>query len=191
MRTGPIMMTVLLAAGCGGTIASGVEPGEDAAPEPQVDAVEEVVEDPASDPLEDAAPDGPDDAGDCTELVWYQDVDHDGFGTNETTHTGCEPPPGYVDVGGDCDDDDWDAYPGQPAFFTEPCGEGSFDYNCDGYEEAQSYDLHTCSIFNCIEGEGWNEPAAPACGESGAWVRCSQWGPVCNYEPSRRTQACR
>ncbi len=191
MRTVSLAMAVLLAAGCGGTIASGAEPGEDAAQEPLDDAVEEAADDPEPDPLDDPEPDGTEDAGDCTSLVWYQDVDHDGFGTNEMTHEGCEPPPGYVDVGGDCDDDDWDVYPGQPDYFTEPYGGGSYDYNCDGYEEAQSYDLHTCSIFNCIEGEGWNEPAAPACGESGAWVRCSVWGPVCNYEPSRRTQACR
>lgn len=189
MRSGfPLVQLALIVAGCGGAITSGAEPGEDAVTEPRVDAVEEALEDPVEDPEEEASPDA---TGDCTELVWYQDVDHDGFGTNEMTHTGCEPHPGYVGVGGDCDDDDWDVYPGQTAYFTEPYGEGSFDYNCDGYEEARSYDLHSCSLFDCIEGEGWNEPAAPGCGEDGAWVRCQQWGPVCNYEPSRRTQACR
>lgn len=180
------MLLMAVLAGCGGAIASGNEPGEDVATEP--DGVEE---DPVPDVLPDEEPDVTETTGDCTELVWYQDADLDGFGGSEMTHVGCEPLPGYVDVGGDCHDGNYDVHPGQGSYFTEPYGEGSFDYNCDGLDEAESYDLHHCSIFDCAEGEGWNEAAAPDCGQSGAWVRCEQWGPVCNYNPSRRVQACR
>ncbi len=38
--------------------------------------------------------------------VWYFDQDHDGFGTENDTFTGCSPPPDYVQVPGDCDDTD-------------------------------------------------------------------------------------
>jgi hypothetical protein len=41
-----------------------------------------------------------------TTVVWYQDLDSDGFGDDLVTFTGCEPPPYYVATGGDCDDGD-------------------------------------------------------------------------------------
>lgn len=180
-------LSVLLVAGCGGTISTSadtaVETVEDVAADPEADE--------AGEPEEDVEPDAPDTVDDCTELVWYLDADHDGFGTNETTHTGCEPPAGYVEVGGDCDDGNSIVHPGQYAYFTEPYGAGSFDYNCDGIEEAESLVVHHCGPLNCIDGRGWNEDFPPACGERGAWVSCEHWGPVCNYNPSWPTQGCR
>jgi hypothetical protein len=38
--------------------------------------------------------------------VNYRDADNDGYGTDADTVFGCSPPPGYVQVSGDCDDTD-------------------------------------------------------------------------------------
>ena len=159
----------------------------------------------AGDTEGDTSPDGaadttvdPDDtAGDtaaegdgCVEQTWYQDVDHDGFGDPATTAFGCEPPPGYAAVGGDCNDVDPIVSPGQFEWFTDPTTAGGFDYNCDGIEEQRYLAIHHCSMFDCVDGEGWNEDAAPACGERGSWVSCSHVGMACVYNPSTRTQEC-
>ena len=69
--------------------------------------------------------DGVVDEGVATNI--YLDEDGDGFGDDATVKGGCEPPEGYITVGGDCDDADAAFYPGAP----EPCTE-AVDYNCDG-----------------------------------------------------------
>lgn len=44
---------------------------------------------------------------DCdTRLPFYQDADGDGFGADSPVYLGCEAPSGWVEQGGDCDDDD-------------------------------------------------------------------------------------
>jgi hypothetical protein len=77
---------------------------------------------------------------DCASLncVTYY-VDHDGDGYGETTKTiqfceeqGAAPPLGYVSQGGDCCDNDANAYPGETKYFVSPDACGSYDYNCDG-----------------------------------------------------------
>jgi hypothetical protein len=69
---------------------------------------------------------------DCNDAIddgasetWYADNDEDGYGTDDTTYEGCDPPAGYVDTGGDCDDDDLFLSPGEP----EICD--GIDNNCD------------------------------------------------------------
>jgi hypothetical protein len=59
--------------------------------------------------------------------VWFADVDGDGFGDDADTLLACEQPVGYVAIGGDCDDNDGDVYPGA----TEICYDGILQ-NCDG-----------------------------------------------------------
>lgn len=56
----------------------------------------------------------------------YPDADDDGFGDEAASVPSCEVPEGYVEVGGDCDDDDPESYPGAP----ERCG-GTVDLDCD------------------------------------------------------------
>jgi hypothetical protein len=39
-------------------------------------------------------------------LPWYGDRDQDGFGSDNDVVTACDPPAGYVELGGDCNDND-------------------------------------------------------------------------------------
>ena len=59
--------------------------------------------------------------------TWYQDLDQDGYGDDETAEVACEAPTGFVDQGGDCDDKQALFYPGAEETCTD-----DFDYNCDG-----------------------------------------------------------
>lgn len=60
-------------------------------------------------------------------LIWYPDLDGDGFGIEGGTIESCEQPFGYSSISGDCDDTDANTYPGAP----ENCSD-SKDNNCDG-----------------------------------------------------------
>ncbi len=44
--------------------------------------------------------------------TWYQDADEDGYGDAEISATACSQPSGYVEEGGDCNDEDPDIHPG-------------------------------------------------------------------------------
>ena len=57
---------------------------------------------------------------------WYRDVDGDGFGSSSVTVTCLQPPSGFVDKTGDCNDSDPTIYPGA----VEQCN--SKDDDCDG-----------------------------------------------------------
>ncbi|MCB9780568.1 MAG: putative metal-binding motif-containing protein [Alphaproteobacteria bacterium] len=84
--------------------------------------------------------------------TWYQDSDGDGYGGDNTT-TACEPPEGYVEDGGDCDDGDAAYNPGAD---EDDCTDPN-DYNCDGsvgYADA--------------DGDGW--AACEECDDSEAAV---------------------
>ncbi len=58
--------------------------------------------------------------------TWYPDDDGDGFGRDADAFDACLATLGSVNIGGDCDDIDPDAFPGAPDF-----ADGS-DNNCDG-----------------------------------------------------------
>ena len=59
-------------------------------------------------------------------VVWYVDMDGDGFGSDSTTVTACAMPLGYADNADDCHDGSMLAYPGG----TEVCD--GIDNDCDG-----------------------------------------------------------
>lgn len=59
-------------------------------------------------------------------VINYLDGDGDGFGSNNNTVSGCNPPSGYVSVGGDCNDLNNAVYPGA----TDICD--GLDNDCDG-----------------------------------------------------------
>jgi len=61
------------------------------------------------------------------DVIFYQDIDGDGFGNDSVTTLTCLQPNGFVTVGGDCDDTNNTVYPGA----AEICYDG-LDNNCDG-----------------------------------------------------------
>lgn len=69
-----------------------------------------------------------DDAIDAT--TWYQDLDEDGYGSDSAQREACAAPPGFVEVGGDCDDQDSARHPG----VDEICND--VDDDCDGTIDA-------------------------------------------------------
>lgn len=58
--------------------------------------------------------------------TFFYDGDEDGYGDDTETTTSCTAPVGYVEVGGDCNDDDADVNPGE----SELCN--GLDDNCNG-----------------------------------------------------------
>lgn len=66
-----------------------------------------------------------DEASDLVDADWYPDSDDDGFGGGDAVVT-CEPAGGMVQLSGDCDDIDPEAFPGAP----ERCN--AADDDCDG-----------------------------------------------------------
>jgi hypothetical protein len=76
----------------------------------------------------------------CTPQTYYRDHDGDGYGVDDVTWIRCagDPPPGYAEVGGDCDDNDASVHPGA----TEYCN--GRDDNCNGEidEDAQLLPLY-------------------------------------------------
>lgn len=79
----------------------------------------------------------------CDLETYYYDADNDGYGSRELL--ACEPPPGYVLQGGDCQDDDPAINPGA----EELC---SFaDEDCDGEPMAPS------TYFRDVDGDGYGD----------------------------------
>lgn len=68
--------------------------------------------------------DDPDASGGST---WYTDDDGDGYGDDQTAQIACNAPANTVALGGDCDDQNLNRWPGAP----ESCS-STIDLNCDG-----------------------------------------------------------
>jgi len=70
----------------------------------------------------------PDDYDDDLEgaVTYFLDDDGDGFASNQHYYTGCNPPDGFIEEGGDCNDEDSSIYPGAAM------GCDDLDRNCDG-----------------------------------------------------------
>jgi hypothetical protein len=60
-------------------------------------------------------------------VTFYEDLDGDGWGTVTNTVMDCDPPPGYAQDPGDCEDSIYSAHPGG----VEICGDG-VDQDCAG-----------------------------------------------------------
>ena len=92
---------------------------------------------------------------------WYADADADGYGAGDPT-TACDPPAGFIEEAGDCDDADATFNPeAAEADCTDPN-----DYNCDG------------SVgFADLDADGW--AACEECDDTDAFVNpCAT--EVCN-----------
>ena len=88
-----------------------------------------------------------DDAEDAP--TWYGDSDEDGYGEDGDWVTACDQPEGYVADGGDCDDEEENAYPTN----TEVCDEIDNDCDCEG-------DTNTDTVVCGVGDEGVDEPDA-------------------------------
>ena len=120
---------------------------------------------------------------DCDNVVdegvkttYYRDEDGDGYGST-VSEEACSAPVDYVLEGGDCDDREPDAFPGQTEYFFEERETGGFDYNCDGSEDLQVNRVSSglCEYYGacgrtasrCRPGNGsvgWRD-TLPSCGE--------------------------
>gem|GEM_PF-2871586 len=113
---------------------------------------------------------------DCDEQIdealsstWYTDADSDGYGDDATAVDTCDPGEDLVDQGGDCDDTDSGANPGE----TEICN--GVDDNCD---ERVDEDLAgTCGdapLSSCLEVLG----AWPEASDGLFWIDPTDTEPV-------------
>ena len=73
--------------------------------------------------------DGPGGPGTCADgappVLWFRDIDDDGFGDDAQAFTACDPPLGYTSAGGDCDEADAEVSPAA----AESCN--GLDDDCD------------------------------------------------------------
>src|SRR6185295_4962782 len=95
---------------------------------------------------------------DCDPVVWYRDLDGDGFGATEARidSTGCNPTPdGYSALGGDCDDANGAVYPGA----LELCD--GLRNNCSAPDWpallAPDHDYRESACDNCPGATNWNQ----------------------------------
>ena len=88
--------------------------------------------------------------------AWYADTDGDGHGAGPVVYA-CDPGPGFVALGDDCDDDNDTVFPGS----VEVCG--GADDDCDELidDEDDDLDLTTASTwFDDLDGDGFGDPTA-------------------------------
>ena len=105
------------------------------------------------------------------------------FGDDDVTIDACAAPSGYVAVGGDCDDGDDRAFPGQTLYFGIANGEVGYDWNCDGSED---YEISAAAPVRCISSScpttrRWVD-SFPPCGTEGFVWYCLRTGSVCAGE---------
>lgn len=87
--------------------------------------------------------------------VYFEDVDGDGYGSENTLIAGCEVPTGYAALAGDCDDADAAYNPGK----AEPDCTDTTDYNCDG--EVPAIDNDADGWFECEDCDDTNPDVNP------------------------------
>ncbi len=97
--------------------------------------------------------------------TWYVDVDGDGFGDGSRTSEACALPSGYAEDGGDCDDNDFDVYPGAPEFCN------GVDDDCDGdVDEDDARDATTWHLDGDADGYGLETATATACSQPAGYT---------------------
>jgi Putative metal-binding motif len=84
-------------------------------------------------------------------LLYYRDVDGDGYGNDNVTVFACSPPGGYVLVGGDCLDNTATVNPGA----IEICGDG-IDNNCNGQ---LNEGFVITRYYQDADGDGYGNPS--------------------------------
>jgi hypothetical protein len=79
----------------------------------------------------------------AAETIFYRDADGDGYGDPAATLEACAAPPGYVTVGGDCDDTRAEVHPGAP----EICD--GLDNDCNGLIDDLRDELDEAVAHGC------------------------------------------
>lgn len=84
----------------------------------------------------------------CTEQIWYQDADGDGFGNLNQTQSSCTQPNGYVSDNTDFDDANSSSFPNA----TEICDgiDNDGDGQVDGLESSDCGTGEVCENGSCI-----------------------------------------
>jgi hypothetical protein len=92
-----------------------------------------------------------------TVSIWYPDMDGDGYGCDSTGIPSCTQPPGYIAVGGDCDDTNPGAHTG-----TTEVNDG-LDNSCPGdlghglVDEIDG----VCGFHNLVDADEFSCPLQP------------------------------
>ncbi len=86
--------------------------------------------------------------------IWFFDQDGDQFGNDLNTLISCTQPPGYISVGGDCNDNNQFINP----LAQEICN--GIDDDCDGFVDSNDPDVTgTLSWFRDFDGDGFGNAA--------------------------------
>jgi len=113
------------------------------------------------------------DDGSCnTVTLWYFDHDADGYGNDDVTYMGCNPPPGYIAEGGDCEDLNPNVNPGE---LEIACN--GIDENCDGLVDENGW-------MGCTDPLAINYNASAACDDGTCLVAGCMYPWAVNYEPA-------
>ncbi len=98
--------------------------------------------------------------------TYYGDADGDGFGNLGSPFVACSPPAGFVITSTDCNDGNFDTWPGAPDLCD---GE---DNDCDGVLDNSGVDSDADGIDNCNDPTVYYEDFSACPGDS------NQWGPM-------------
>ncbi len=102
----------------------------------------------------------------CTSGYCYRDADADGYAVTSGDMV-CK---ASASSGTDCYDSNANAKPGQTAYFTANRGDGSFDYNCSGANDADS---SVCSGTACTMSGSPNCVGYESCTSGSYYTSCS------------------
>lgn len=142
---------------------------------------------------------GPCEGAETQVRIYYEDRDGDGYGGAEIRVCG-EPPEGAITRGGDCYDENVNAFPGQTEWFVPHRGDGDYDYNCDGvveYERLAPITIGPASCDGSCENECESQDdevltTSPACGTGISYRSCyCAADGVCRSTTTGVPQACR
>ena len=94
--------------------------------------------------------------------TWFLDQDKDGYGGAAASVDTCDPPPGFVDADGDCDDDNPDVHPEA----AETCN--GFDDDCDELVDGDDSSLEgRVALYTDDDNDGFGDDATQRFGCAG------------------------
>jgi hypothetical protein len=181
----------------GGGGADAGQPGADASSGGEDSAA---VKDSAT---KDGAVDVTFDANCDSPITYFQDSDGDGFGRDDVAKPACnDPGPGWSEFGGDCADDEANAFPGQETYFDAGYAIGgskvSFDFDCDDIESGDPTQFNAApscgglDLGNC-DGKGFaptartEDGANPVCGST-TLIECKSQQLSCTAQAAGTAQ---